>query len=122
MKSKRRTADEIARSKTADELIRLAKEGGVEQNYFFTTTFDRYKMQLTILARLQNEINNSELTTIKEYKNRKETGINPLITEYNKTSIAANQTESILLRIIKTFADGSIMENRDDEDDDEITL
>lgn len=122
MKAKRRTAAEIARSKTADELIRLAKEGGVEQSYFFTTTFERYKMQLVILNRLQDEIEHSDLTTEKEYKNRTETAINPLITEYNKTSIAANQTESILLRIIKTFADGSIMDNRENEDEEDIDL
>ena len=116
--AKRRTASEIAKSRTADELIRLAKEGGIEQSYFFTTTFERYKMQLAILNRLQNEIDESELTATKEYKNRTETVINPLITEYNKTSIAANQTESVLLRIIKTFAEGSIMQSRDPEEED----
>lgn len=97
-------------SQAADALIRMAEEGGVEQNFFFTTTFNRYKVQLNTLTRLQKEISDSEVLVEKEYvKGRKNLTANPAISEYNKTSTAANQTVSTLLNIIKTFADGPIM-------------
>lgn len=94
----------------ADALIRMAEEGGVEQNFFFTTTFNRYKVQLNTLARLQKEVSEADVLVEKEYvKGRKNVVANPAISEYNKTSTAANQTVSTLINIIKTFADGPIM-------------
>jgi hypothetical protein len=51
----------------ADELIRMAEEGGVEQNFFFVTTFSRYKDTAKHLTRLQKEIEESELLIEKEY-------------------------------------------------------
>ena len=103
----------------ADELIRMAEEGGVEQNFFFTTTFNRYKVQLNTLTRLQQEINNGELLISKEYvKGRVNLVANPAITEYNKTSTAANQTVQTLLKIITTFADGPVMSTSSAAGDD----
>jgi len=97
-------------NQAADTLIRMAEEGGVEQNFFFTTTFNRYKVQLNTLERLRKEISETEVIVEKEYvKGRKNLVANPAISEYNKTSTAANQTVSTLLNIIKTFADGPIM-------------
>jgi tRNA(Phe) wybutosine-synthesizing methylase Tyw3 len=103
----------------ADELIRMAEEGGVEQNFFFTTTFNRYKVQLNTLTRLQQEISNGELLISKEYvKGRVNLVANPAITEYNKTSTAANQTVQTLLKIITTFADGPVMSTSSAAGDD----
>lgn len=94
----------------ADELIRMAEEGGVEQNFFFTTTFNRYKVQLNTLSRLQQEIDGGELLVTKEYvKGRQNLVPNPAISEYNKTATAANQTVQTLIKIISTFAAGPIM-------------
>ncbi|MBQ6318207.1 MAG: hypothetical protein IJI23_00255 [Lachnospiraceae bacterium] len=109
--------------KTANDLIQLAKEGGVEQNFFFTTTFERYITQLSILDRLGKKINEAEdLVINKEYIKGKEAPVtHPAISEYNKTSTAANQTAQTLLKIILTFSDGS-MTNNTNEDEEEIDL
>lgn len=116
--------DARALRKTADELIRLAKEGGVEQDFFFQTTFERYRLQLSTLDRLGKVLEEAEdLMIKKEYiKDRYCLVPHPAIKEYNTTSTAANQTAQTLLKIILTFADGSVMENKEEEDEDEITL
>ena len=107
----------------AAELIRMAEEGGVEQNYFFTTTFERYKMQLNMLERLRDEINAGELLIQKEYvRGRECTVANPAINEYNKTSQSANQTVSVLIKIIKTFAAGPVLGGKKAEEDEDIDL
>lgn len=106
-------------NKAAAELIRMAEEGGVEQNFFFTTTFNRYKVQLNTLTRLQKELDGGELLIEKEYvKGRKNLVANPAITEYNKTSTAANQTVQTLIKIITTFAEGPVMNGAIPGDDD----
>lgn len=106
----------------AAELIRMAEEGGVEQNFFFTTTFNRYKVQLNTLTKLQKELDKGELLVEKEYvKGRKNLVANPAISEYNKTSTAANQTVQTLIKIITTFAEGPVM-NGASSDSDEIDL
>lgn len=104
-------------SKVADELMRMAEDGGAEQNFFFQTTFNRYKVQLNTLTKLQKEISDGDLLIKKEYvKGRENLVANPAISEYNKTSTAANQTVQTLLKIITTFANGSIL-GRSEEDD-----
>ena len=109
-------------NKAAPELIRMAEEGGVEQNFFFTTTFNRYKVQLNTLTRLQRELDKGELLVEKEYvKGRKNLVANPAISEYNKTSTAANQTVQTLIKIITTFSEGPVM-NGAGSGDDEIDL
>lgn len=106
-------------NKAAAELLRMAEEGGVEQNFFFLTTFNRYKVQLNTLVRLQKEIDKGELLISKEYvKGRQNLVANPAITEYNKTSTAANQTVVTLIKIITTFAEGPVMKPAKPEDDD----
>lgn len=120
-KRKNRTK-EIKINRAAAELIRMAEEGGVEQNFFFTTTFNRYKVQLNTLARLQEEIDQGELLISKEYvRGRQNLVANPAVTEYNKTSTAANQTVATLLKIITTFAAGPVM-NASVQEDDGIDL
>ena len=37
----------------ADQIMQLAEESGVENNYFFVTTFERYQVQLRILEDLE---------------------------------------------------------------------
>ena len=96
----------------ASELIKLAEQGGVEQNFFFTTTFARYKTQLNLLTRLQAEINSTDLMVTKEYvKGRQNLVSNPVIFEYNRTSQAANQTVACLMKIISTFSKSSLSAN-----------
>lgn len=102
----------------ANQLVKMAKEGGVEQNYFFQTTFDRYKVQLETLDRLQAEIENNNVMMSKEYvKGRQNMVVNPAISEYNKSCTAANQTATTLIRIIKEFAEGPVMNTGNDTGD-----
>lgn len=127
MAERRKTAREPEKkpdrlNTAAAELIRMAEEGGVEQNFFFTTTFNRYKVQLNTLTRLQKELDGGDLLVEKEYvKGRKNLVANPAISEYNKTSTAANQTVQTLIKIITTFAEGPVM-NGASSDSDEIDL
>lgn len=96
----------------ASELIKLAEQGGVEQNFFFTTTFERYKTQLNLLTRLQAEISGADLMVTKEYvRGRQNLVSNPAINEFNKTSQAANQTVICLMKIISTFSKNSLSAN-----------
>lgn len=105
-------------NKAANELIRMAEAGGVEQNFFFTTTFNRYKVQLNTMERLEKEIKENELFVEREYiKGKKNLVMSPAVSEYNKVSTAANQTVRTLIEIIKAFAAGPIMSPAGHEDD-----
>lgn len=88
----------------AKEIIRIAEEGGVQSNYFFVTTFNRYQVQLTILEQLEKAIYEEGMQVTKEYvKGRKNIYSNPAIQDYNRTTDSANKTVSTLMKIIKSF-------------------
>ena len=88
----------------AKEIIKIAKENGVQGNYLFITTFERYQMQLKILAELEKSINEDGLLVSKEYvKGRKNLYSSPAVNEYNRTTDSANKTVATLMRIIKSF-------------------
>ena len=101
----------------AQELIEMAQKSGVEQNFFFTTTFKRYQVQLNILNKLEAEIKKDGTLVEKEYvKGRKNVYSHPAVAEYNKTSTAANQTVQTLLKIITTLNENGLSEiNGEDE-------
>ena len=88
----------------AKEIIRLAEETGVQSNYFFVTTFERYRVQLNILDDLKKAIEDEGMLVTKEYvKGRKNVYTNPAIGDYNRTTDSANKTVATLMRIIKNF-------------------
>ena len=88
----------------AREIIRLAEEAGVQSNYFFVTTFERYRVQLKILDDLKIAIDEEGMLVTKEYvKGRKNVYTNPAIGDYNRTTDSANKTVATLMRIIKNF-------------------
>lgn len=90
--------------KQAKKIIKMAQESGVQSNYLFITTFDRYRTQLNILDQLKEKISDEDVLVSKEYvKGSKNLYTNPAITEYNKTTDSANKTASTLIRIIKSF-------------------
>ncbi len=96
----------------AREILDKAEKHGVEQNFFFITTFKRYQVQITILGQLEASMKEQGTMVTKEYiKGRKNIYTNPAIVEYNKTSTAANQTLQTLIKIITTM--------RNEGDDDE---
>lgn len=95
---------QMSLNEQAQEILRIASEHGVEQNFFFLTTFKRYQVQIKILADLEKTINAEGNTVTKEYvKGRKNVYTHPAIGEYNKTSTAANQTVQTLMKIIMTM-------------------
>lgn len=90
----------------AQEILRIAEQHGVEQNFFFITTFKRYQVQINILNELEKKIKEDGALVTKEYvKGRENVYTHPAIGEYNKTSTAANQTVTTLMKIITTLRD-----------------
>lgn len=88
-----------------NKLLDEAEKKGVQQNFFFTTTFKRYQVQMKIMEELEREINELGATVQKEYvKGRTNVYTNPAITEYNKTATAANGTVSTLINILKSLS------------------
>ena len=97
------TRSELKKQEKA--ILSKAKECGVQGNFFFETTFRRYQVQMSILEDLEVAISEHGMTVEKEYvKGRKNLMTNPAITEYNRTSTAANGTVVTLMKIIDSFA------------------
>ena len=98
----------------AQEILRLAEESGLQSNYFFVTTFERYQVQLEILDSLKQTINDEGLIVKKEYvKGRKNLYESPAVQSFNRTTDSANKTVATLLRILKSFESESTHEETD---------
>lgn len=90
--------------KQADEIMRLAEQSGVQANFFFVTTFQRYITQLEILDNLADSLKDEGLTVKKEYiKGKKNLYSNPALSSYIKATDSANKTVATLMRILKSF-------------------
>ena len=102
-------------NKQAEEIMKIAEKQGVEQNFFFVTTFERYKVQIGILAELERTIQEEGTLVEKEYvKGRKNVYSHPAISDYNRTTDSANKTVTTLIRIINSFGkDGGAGEEED---------
>lgn len=88
----------------AAAILKMAEQHGLESNYFFTTTFQRYQVQLQILDDLAEAIKEAGPLVTKTYvRDRENQYVNPAITEFNKTTDSANRTAGTLMRIIKTL-------------------
>lgn len=91
----------------AQEILRIAEQHGVEQNFFFITTFKRYQVQIGILNDLEKNIAESGTLVTKEYvKGRGNLYTHPAIRDYNRTTDSANKTVTTLMKIITTLRDG----------------
>lgn len=91
-------------SEKAEEILELAEKNGVQTNFFFTTTFQRYLVQIKILEDLEREINDAGALVTKEYvKGRENIYTNPAINAYNNTTNSANKTVTTLLKIVQGF-------------------
>ena len=98
----------------AKEIKKIAEESGVQSNFLFITTFERYQVQLGILEQLEEAIKEQGLLVTKEYvKGRKNVYTSPAVNEYNKTTDSANKTVACLLKIIRNF---NVNEDTNDED------
>lgn len=116
----------------AAEIISMAEDAGVQENYFFVTTFKRYQVQIGILAQLEESMAKDGMLVKKEYvKGRKNLYSNPAVNAYNRTADSANKTVQTLMKIVKEFGDGKdkgkvkdpllelINGETEDEDDEE---
>lgn len=102
----------------AKELLELAQQANVEQNFFFLSTFKRYQVQLNILQQLETEIKNAGVLVTKQYvKGRENVYTHPAVTDYNRTATSANQTVQTLLKIITTLSEHSIGDSIPDNEE-----
>ena len=109
-------SNRLSLQEQAKEVLRIAQEHGVEQNFFFITTFKRYQVQINILTELEKKVQEEGALVTKEYvKGRKNVYTHPAIGEYNKTSTAANQTVATLIKIIKSLRNGEDEDGGEDE-------
>jgi hypothetical protein len=100
----------------AAEILKAAEDSGVQSNYFFVTTFDRYQTQLAVLEKLKAEIEADGVIVTKEYvRGARNVYTSPAVTEYNRTTDSANKTVSTLMKIIKNF-------EKDGDSDDQDPL
>ena len=96
--------DSKSLSAKAAEILELAEESGATRNFLFTTTFNRFRVQLKTMEALEIAMEEEGALVTKEYvKGRKNIVANPAITEYNKTATAANGTVGTLLNILKNL-------------------
>lgn len=108
--------EKLSLNEQAKEILRIAEEHGVEQNFFFITTFKRYQVQINILNELEKKITEDGALVTKEYvKGRANVYTHPAIGEYNKTSTSANQTVATLIKIIKSLRNDEDSVETDDE-------
>jgi len=106
--------NKMSLNEQAQEILRIAEQHGVEQNFFFLTTFKRYQVQLTILNDLEKSIKDDGVLVTKEYvKNRKNVYSHPAISDYNRTTDSANKTVSTLMKIITSLRKDDTLEDDD---------
>lgn len=79
-------------NKKIEEVMELAKEAGIADSFFFITTFNDYKRQRIVLARIGSEIDKQGAVV--------EGKANPLIADYNKTAQSAAKVAESLLRMV----------------------
>ena len=104
--AKRRTKKPKTLQEQAEEIKKLAEESGVQTNFFFITTFDRYLSQLAILEELKASIEDNKSLVKQTYvKGRSNVVLNPAIRAYNSTTDSANKTVACLMKIINGFKD-----------------
>lgn len=86
------------------QILKEAEEKGIKTNFFFASTLHRYVVQLNIMTNLEQKIKQSGELVTKEYvKGRENLYVNPAVSEYNKTSTAANGTVATLMKILTTL-------------------
>ena len=101
----------------AQEIIRIAEECGVQSNFFFLTTFNRYAVQLKILKDLEASMKNDGVLVTKEYvKGRQNVYSHQAVADYTRTTDSANKTVATLMKILKNFG----AEEGKEQDDDPI--
>ena len=81
----------------ADQIMEKAKERGLESDFLFRTTFERYMMQLNLLKQIGEAISEQDL--LPDACGSQTTA--RMIRTYNSTVAGTNGTASTLILIIK---------------------
>lgn len=98
------TAQSSKLNRQVKEILKEAEAKGIKTNFFFASTLHRYVVQLNIMTNLEKRIKTSGELVTKEYvKGRENLYVNPAVSEYNKTSTAANGTVATLMKILTTL-------------------
>lgn len=100
--------EEVAKRKTvkqletqANKFLEEARKKGMEKNYLFETTFQRYRDHIAHLEALQECIKRDGETVTKEYvKGRANLYVNPAIAAYNQTAGAADKAAQLLIKCL----------------------
>lgn len=102
----------------ANAIIDHYENEETEYSFLFVSTWKRYLEQLEILEGLKESIDLLQSPTVeKEYvKERKNTVINPVITEYNRTATAANNTAATLLKLLKELRETELGKGATDDE------
>lgn len=110
MKTGEKTLNEVMILKStkfkrqAEQIMKIAEENGVQGNFLFATTFDRYLFLIETLENLKEKIKDEGLTVEKEYvKGKKNSYSSPCVKNYNTTCDLANKTVQTLMRVIRDF-------------------
>lgn len=104
----------LSLNEQAVEILKIAEESGVSNNFFFVTTFKRYQVQLTMLNELEKNMKEDGMLVTKEYvKGRKNVYSSPAVKDYNATTDSANRTVATLMKIIKGFDNTGKEDNED---------
>ena len=86
---------------TYGELLRMAKQYGVDQNALFLAAAKQYDLQQRVIEMLKAGIEDSDLVTSKTYiAGQSNDYAAPLVKELPKHSDAANRTAAVILDII----------------------
>ena len=86
---------------TYEELLRMAKQYGVDQNALFLAAAKQYDLQQKVIEMLKEGIEDGDMTTKKTYiSGQANDYAAPLVKELPKHSDAANRTAGIILDII----------------------
>lgn len=102
---------------TYDELLKMARRYGVDQNALFLAAAKQYDLQQKVIALLNEGIEDGDLTTQKTYiSGQKNEYAAPLVKELPKHSDAANRTATVILDIIVKLG------TKPTEDEDEFNV
>lgn len=87
-----------------DDLMGLAKRYSVESNEMFISCARQYEMQMNLIDKMKEAIEDDKMLVTKEYvKGRENMMANPLIKELPKHYDSANKTLGIMLNIIEAM-------------------
>lgn len=88
----------------AEQIMKIAEENGVQGNFLFATTFDRYLFLIETLEELKGKIKDEGLTVERAYvKGKKNLYSSPSVKNYNATCDLANKTVQTLMKVIRDF-------------------